>query len=74
MSEADIAKLTEHYHNFDVWGNDKGTDYSRMEIAYDTSELGYENCVRQFNDIKKLNIEKRRFLSLLFFLLQKVTY
>lgn len=33
-----------------VWkngkGNDKGCDYSNTEIAYDVSELGYENCIR----------------------------
>lgn len=28
------------------WGNDKGCDYSNTEIAYDVSELGYENCIR----------------------------
>ena len=45
MSEKDIEELTNIYHNFDVWGNDKGCDYSRTEIAYDVSELGYENCI-----------------------------
>ena len=28
MSEKDIEKLTNLYHNFDVWGNDKGCNYS----------------------------------------------
>ncbi len=46
MSETDIEELTSIYHNFDVWGNDKGCDYSNTEIAYNVSELGYENCVR----------------------------
>lgn len=46
MSEADVEKLTHPYHNFDVWGNDKGGNYSNTEIAYDVSELGYENCIR----------------------------
>ena len=46
MSKPDIEELTKYYHNFDVWGNDKGCDYSNMEIAYDVSELGYENCIR----------------------------
>lgn len=46
MSEKDIEKLINLYHNFDVWGNDKGCDYSNTEIAYDVSELGYENCIR----------------------------
>lgn len=46
MSETDIEKLTEFYHCYDVWGGDKGCDYSRVEIAYDVSELGYENCIR----------------------------
>ena len=46
MSETDIEKLTHLYHNFDVWGNDKGCNYSNTEIAYDVSELGYENCIR----------------------------
>lgn len=41
-----IEKLINLYHNFDVWGNDKGCDYSNTEIAYDVSELGYENCIR----------------------------
>ena len=39
-------KLTNLYHNFDVWGNDKGCNYSNTVIAYDVSELGYENCIR----------------------------
>lgn len=46
MSEKDIEKLTNLYHNFDVWGNDKGCNYSNTVIAYDVSELGYENCIR----------------------------
>lgn len=46
MSEKDIEKLTNLYHNFDVWGNDKGCNYSNTAIAYDVSELGYENCIR----------------------------
>lgn len=46
MSETDIEELTSIYHNFDVWGNDKGYDYSNMEITYNVSELGYENCVK----------------------------
>lgn len=28
------------------WGNDKGCNYSNTVIAYDVSELGYENCIR----------------------------
>ena len=27
--------------------NDKGCDYSNTEIAYNVSELGYENCVSE---------------------------
>lgn len=46
MSEKDIEKLINLYHNFDVWGNDKGCNYSNTVIAYDVSELGYENCIR----------------------------
>lgn len=46
MSETDIEKLTLPYHNFDVWGNDKGCNYLNTEIAYDVGELGYENCIR----------------------------
>lgn len=46
ISEKDIEELTGFYHNFDVWGNDKGCDYSMVELAYDVSELGYDNCVR----------------------------
>lgn len=46
MKESDIEELTKIYHRFDVYGNDKGCDYTNVEIAYDTSELGYENCVR----------------------------
>lgn len=38
MSEKDIEKLTNLYHNFDVWGNDKGCNYSNTVIAYDVSE------------------------------------
>lgn len=34
MSEKDIEKLTNLYHNFDVWGNDKGCNYSNTVIAY----------------------------------------
>lgn len=41
-----IEELTELYHSFDVWGNDKGTNYFNTDIAYDVSELGYEHCVR----------------------------
>ena len=41
-----IEELTELYHSFDVWGNDKGTNYSNTDIAYYVSELGYEHCVR----------------------------
>lgn len=26
--------------------NDKGCNYSNTVIAYDVSELGYENCIR----------------------------
>ena len=46
MSEKDIEKLINLYHNFDVGGHDKGCNYSNTEIAYDVSELGYENCIR----------------------------
>ena len=46
MNKKDIEELTSFYHNFDVWGNDKNNDYSNVEIAYDVSELGYENCIR----------------------------
>ena len=46
VSEKDIETLISLYHNLDVWGNDKGCDYSNTEIAYDVSELGYENCIR----------------------------
>lgn len=34
MSEKDIEKLTNLYHNFDVWGNDKGCNYSNTVIAF----------------------------------------
>lgn len=46
MSEADIEAWTDLYHSFDVWGNNKGCDYSNTDLAYDTSKLGYEHCIR----------------------------
>ena len=46
MSETDIEALTDIYHAYDVWGSEKGCDYSNMSLAYDTSELGYEHCIR----------------------------
>lgn len=33
-------------HDIPPWGNDKGCNYSNTVIAYDVSELGYENCIR----------------------------
>ena len=46
MSETDIEAWTDIYHAYDVWGSEKGCDYSNMSLAYDTSELGYEHCIR----------------------------
>lgn len=46
MSKEDIKAWTDLHHSFDVWGNDKGCDYSNTDLAYDTSKLGYEHCIR----------------------------
>lgn len=38
--EKDLLRYKELHRQFDVWGNEKGTDYSRVVIAYDISKLG----------------------------------
>lgn len=59
-----IEELTELYHSFDVWGNDKGTNYFNTDIAYDVSELGYEHCVRQERvQIMTKGFNKKEFMS-----------
>lgn len=40
IPEEDLLKYKEVHKQFDIWGNEKGTDYSKCEIAYDVSELG----------------------------------
>lgn len=40
IPEKDLLKYKEINRQFDVWGNEKGTDYSKTVIAYDTSNLG----------------------------------
>ena len=46
LNEKDIKELENLYHRFDVWGNDKGCNYDNVEIVYDVTELGYNNCIR----------------------------
>jgi len=40
ISEKDLLRYKELHKQFDIWGNEKGTDYSKAVIAYDTSKLG----------------------------------
>lgn len=41
MSEKDIEKLTNLYHNFDVWGNDKGCNY-RWSKTMGMADLSFD--------------------------------
>lgn len=40
VSEEDLREYKKMMSNFDVWGNENGTNYSNVVIAYDTSKLG----------------------------------
>lgn len=40
IPEKDLLRYKELHRQFDIWGNEKGTDYSKTVIAYDTSRLG----------------------------------